>query len=126
MQPQIVSGNAQIEGKSGSGWFLGHFVTPQDDPRQTAVLEVKWGIHQAGDRRPQWETNVEATTLTILISGRFHLQLPEQELLLSQEGDYVLWPPGTAHSWWAEETSTVLTVRWPSKPEDSVPQQENR
>lgn len=126
MQSQIVSGNAQLEGESGSGWFLGHFVTPQDDPRQTAALEVKWGVHQAGDHRPEWEANVEATTLTILIRGRFRLQLPEQELLLSREGDYVLWPPGTFHSWSAEETSTVLTIRWPSQPEDNVPQQASR
>lgn len=64
--------------------------------------------------------NVEATTLCILLKGRFRLQFPEQEFLLSGEGDYVLWPPGVPHCWSVEFDSTVLTIRWPSKAEDSV------
>jgi hypothetical protein len=27
-----------------------------------------------------------------------------------------MWGPGVDHSWYAEEASTVLTVRWPSVP----------
>ncbi len=127
MPPQAVFGNAQVEGASRWGWFLGHFITPSDDPRSTPTVEVKWGVHQAGDGRSQWATNVEATTLSILIKGRFRLQFPEQEILLSSEGDYGLWLPGVPHSWCAEEESTILTVRWPSKPKDSleIPQQSN-
>jgi quercetin dioxygenase-like cupin family protein len=81
---------------------------------------VKWGVHKAGDGRSEWAVNAEATTLSILIQGRFRLQFPEHEFLLSREGDYVLWLPGVSHSWSAEVDSTVLTVRWPSKPEDSI------
>jgi hypothetical protein len=120
MSPQVVFGNAQVESVNRWGWFLGHFVTPSDDPRSTSLLEVKWGVHKAGDGRPEWAVNAEATTLSILIQGRFRLQFPEQEFLLSREGDYVLWLPGVSHSWLAEEDSTVVTVRWPSKPEDSI------
>jgi hypothetical protein len=120
MSPQVVFGNAQVESVNRWGWFLGHFVTPRDDPRSTSLLEVKWGVHKAGDGRPEWAVNAEATTLSILIQGRFRLQFPEQEFLLSREGDYVLWLPGVSHSWLAEEDSTVVTVRWPSKPEDSI------
>ncbi len=120
MLSNVVFGNANVEGKSRSGWFLGHFIEPSDDPRLTSVLEVKWGTHKAGDGRSEWAVNAEATTLSILIHGRFRLRFPEQEFLLSQEGDYVLWLPGVSHSWLAEEDSTVLTVRWPSKPEDSI------
>jgi hypothetical protein len=119
MPPKVVFGNASVEGANRWGWFLGHFITPTDDPRSTPILEVKWGVHKAGDGRNQWATNVEATTLSILINGRFRLQFPEQEFVLSREGDYVLWCPGVPHYWSAEEDSTVLTVRWPSKPEDS-------
>jgi hypothetical protein len=119
MPPKVVFGNASVEGANRWGWFLGHFITPTDDPRSTPLLEVKWGVHKAGDGRNQWATNVEATTLSILINGRFRLQFPEQEFVLSREGDYVLWCPGVPHYWSAEEDSTVLTVRWPSKPEDS-------
>jgi hypothetical protein len=120
MSPQVVFGNAQVESVNRWGWFLGHFVTPRDDPRSTSLLEVKWGVHKAGDGRPEWAVNAEATTLSILIQGQFRLQFPEQEFLLSREGDYVLWLPGVSHSWLAEEDSTVVTVRWPSKPEDSI------
>jgi len=119
MPPKVVFGNASVEGANRWGWFLGHFITPTDDPRSTPLLEVKWGVHKAGDGRNQWATNVEATTLSILINGRFRLQFPEQEFVLSREADYVLWCPGVPHYWSAEEDSTVVTVRWPSKPEDS-------
>ncbi len=120
MPPQVVFGNAQVEGANRWGWFLGNFVTPIDDPRSTSLLEVKWGVHKAGEARSEWAVNEEATTLSILIHGRFLLQFPEQEFLLSREGDYVIWIPGVSHSWSAEADSTVVTVRWPSKPEDSV------
>lgn len=120
MQPKVVFGNAHIEGANRWGWFLGHFVTPTDDPRSTSTLEVKFSDHNAGDGRPQWAMNVEATTLSILIRGRFRLQFPDREFLLAREGDYALWSPGVPHSWSAEENSTILTVRWPSRSEDSV------
>lgn len=119
MSPNIVFGNANREGEKQAGWFLGHFIAPTDDPRSTALLEVKWGNHKAGDNRTQWSKNAEATTLSILINGRFRLQFPEQEFVLSQEGDYALWLPGVPHYWSAETDSTIVTVRWPSKPGDS-------
>ncbi|MBD2313195.1 signal peptidase I [Desertifilum sp. FACHB-1129] len=121
MSSKIVFGNAPLESKDMNrrGWFMGHFITPDRDPRSTAELEVKWGIHLAGDSRTEWATNAEATTLSILIQGRFCLQFPEQEFILSRPGDYVLWLPGVPHSWSAEKHSTVITVRWPSKPADS-------
>ncbi|MBD1942985.1 signal peptidase I, partial [Coleofasciculus sp. FACHB-712] len=116
----VVVGNAHSEGANRSGWFLGHFINPIDDIRSTSSLEVKWGIHPAGDGRSEWAMNEEATTLSILIKGRFHVKFPEQEVLLSREGDYVLWSPGVPHSWSAESDCTILTVRWPSKLGDSV------
>lgn len=119
MESQVVFGNANIEGASRRGWFIGHFLSP-GDPRSTSDLEVKWGIHPAGDHRSDWAKNREATTLSILIKGRFRVQFPEQEILLSREGDYVLWCPGVSHTWYAEEESIILTVRWPSKSGDSV------
>ncbi len=119
MESQIIVGNAPSEGANRWGWFLGHFVTPTDDPRSTATLEVKWGVHKAGEGRSQWAINAEATTLSILIEGRFRLYFPDREILLSSQGDYALWAPGVAHYWLAESDSTILTVRWPSKAGDS-------
>lgn len=116
-QSQIIVGNSHTDGQARRGWFMGYFVTPDDDPRSTSVLEVKWGTHAAGDSRPEWGVNHQATTLSILISGRFRLQFPDREVVLAKEGDYVLWLPGVPHGWLAEEASTVLTVRYPSVPE---------
>ena len=55
-------------------------------------------------------------TLNILIRGRFVLLSPDHEVLLKNEGDFVLFGPGIAHSFRSEEQSPVLTVRWPSIP----------
>ncbi len=116
----LVFGNAKEEGGKGGGWFLGHFITPKDDPRSTEELEVKWGVHQAGDSRTEWAVNNQAATLAILIHGEFRLQFEHREIVLSREGDYVLWSAGVAHTWIAETDCTILTVRYPSKPGDSV------
>ncbi len=117
---QVIFGNAADKGANLGGWFLGHFITPTDDPRATEDLEVKWGVHKAGDCRSQWAVNNEAATLSILIHGKFHLQFEEQEVILSHEGDYVLWSAGVSHIWLAETDCTIVTVRWPSKRNDSV------
>lgn len=119
MTDRVIFGNAGAEGASRGGWFAGHFITPEDDPRSTSALEVKWGIHQAGECRTQWAVNAEATTLSILVKGRFRLQFPDREILLTNEGDYAIWLPGVPHHWQAEEDSTIVTVRWPSKSGDS-------
>ncbi|MET9017469.1 signal peptidase I, partial [Streptomyces olivaceoviridis] len=39
-----------------------------------------------------------------------------RSVLLEEQGDYVVWGRGVDHSWFAEEESVVLTVRWPSVP----------
>lgn len=118
MQSPIISGKAPLEEKDHLGWFIGHFITPATDPRSTSLLEMKWGIHKAGESRQDWASSPHATSLSILISGRFCLQFPNQEIILTHQGDYALWGPGVFHSWLAEEDSTILTVRWPSKPPD--------
>ncbi len=119
MPPKVVFGNAS-EGASRGGWFMGHFFTPPDDPHSTRTVELKWAVHAAGDCRREWAMNVEATTVSILIQGRFCLQFPEQKVLLSCGGDYALWPPGVPHCWSAESDSTILTIRWPSTAGDSI------
>jgi hypothetical protein len=119
MPPEVIFGNAGAEGASRGGWFAGHFIMPEDDARSTSALEVKWGVHSAGDCRTEWAVNATATTLSILVKGRFRLQFPSQEIVLSREGDYALWMPGVPHYWSAEEDSVIVTVRWPSVSGDS-------
>lgn len=120
MQGEVVTGNALTEGEARRGWFMGYFIPEVTDPRSTAALEVKWATHAAGETRSQWAKNLQATTLSILIRGRFRVQFRDRDVVLAQEGDYVLWLPQVDHCWSAEEDSTILTIRWPSCAHDSV------
>jgi hypothetical protein len=106
-------GNAVDDGVPRRGWLVGHFLLT-DDPRASADVAVKWGIHPAGEQRAAWAVNRRATTLSLLIEGRFRIRFADRAYLLTRPGDYVIWLPGVAHHWHAEAASVVLTVRWPS------------
>lgn len=108
------SGNANDDGPQNRGWLLGHFIDPSEGVRSTKDVEVKWGIHPAGDKRTQWTQDDERTTLLLLVSGKFRIDLTEGSVLMERQGDYVMWGPGIDHSWEALDASTVITVRWPS------------
>lgn len=105
-------GNAATDAHVARGWLLGHFV-PVDDARHADDLEIKWGVHPSGDMRAQWVTDEKRSTVVLLISGRFRVELPERSVLLAQQGDYVVFR-NLSHSWRAEEDSIVLVIRWPS------------
>jgi uncharacterized RmlC-like cupin family protein len=116
----LVIGNAAAEGTATRGWFIGHFLGADAGPAHTTALEIKWATHAAGEHRTVWASSRTATTVSILIQGRFHLRFPgERNVVLAQPGDYVLWPPDVPHVWEAEAASVVLTVRWPSQPGDA-------
>jgi quercetin dioxygenase-like cupin family protein len=117
---QVLFGNANNPASGSAGWFVGHFIHPPDDPRATKDVEIKWHTHPAGDSKPSWTKSTAATSLAILISGRFKFSFPDQNVLLRKQGDYVLWTPGVFHIWQAEEESIILTIRWPSKFGDVV------
>ena len=109
-----ITGNAAAASKKTRGWFLGHFITGEDNPLRSSDLEVKWFTHACGEARAEWSPANDVRTLNILIRGRFVLVFPDHEVLLEKEGDFVLFGPGIAHSFRSEEESLVLTVRWPS------------
>ena len=111
----IHVGKAPAEGALNSGWLLGHFM-PAHDPRHSADVEVKWGVHAKGERRVSWVRGEQRTSLAVLVSGRFRLEFPDREAVLAEPGDYVLWGRGVDHSWEAEQDSVMLIVRWPSMP----------
>jgi hypothetical protein len=113
MNGNIYAGNAGKDAPLDKGWLLGHF-KDVGDPRHTGAVEVKWGVHPRGDERLEWVRGDERTALLLLVSGRFRVDFPERRVLLEQQGDYVVWGPGVDHSWFAEEESVVVTVRWPS------------
>ncbi len=110
------SGNAADDGAEHRGWILGHFLDPSAGERSTDTLEVKWGVHEAGEERPDWVTGDKRTTLVLLVQGRFRVRFRDGDVTLALQGDYILWGPGTDHSWQAEQNSVVITVRWPSLP----------
>jgi hypothetical protein len=111
----VYVGQADRDAALDRGWLLGHFKEP-GDPRHSEDVEIKWGVHPAGDRRARWATGEVRTALLVLISGRFRLDFPGRSVTLAEQGAYVVWGKGVDHSWYAEEESVVLTVRWPSVP----------
>ncbi|WP_245789851.1 signal peptidase I [Streptosporangium canum] len=123
MDDSVYVGNAGKDAALDRGWLLGHF-KDTDDPRHSEAVEIKWGVHPRGDERLQWVRGEERTALLVLISGRFRVELPGRSVLLQEQGDFVVWGHGVDHSWFAEEESVVLTVRWPSVPGYAVTQHE--
>ena len=114
MADNVYAGNASADAAAARGWLLGHF-QPPGDARHSTDVEVKWAIHPAGDRRPEWVTGEQRSTMLVLISGRYRVELPDRSVLLERPGDYVVFHR-VSHSWYAEQASVVLAVRWPSVP----------
>ncbi len=121
------TGNAAEDGADYRGWILGHFIAPASDVRCTHEVEVTWGVHAADERRVQWACDEQRTTLVLLIQGQFRIDLAGENgvdnVVLTGQGEYLLWGPEGAHRWHAEQASTVLTLRWPSLPSSQSAQQ---
>lgn len=124
----IYSGNALLEGglDGRRGWFLGHFRDPASGLPHSNDVEVKWGTHPQGEEKTLLAANDSATTLSVLISGVFRVWFPhfEREIILAEPGDYVVFAPGVAHTWRAMEDTVIISVRWPSLPDDQQPVEE--
>jgi hypothetical protein len=118
--PKWHFGNAAVDGAERRGWVVGPFIEP-GDVRMSNDVEIKWGTHPAGDRRENWFEEETRTTVLLLISGRFRIDLPVGAALLGEPGDYAMWGPGMGHSWRAEEDSVVVTIRWPGASEQPKP-----
>ena len=118
MADNWYQGNAATDGDRHRGWLLGHFIDAADHGiRHTTDLEVKWGIHKAGEQRPGgWTTGETRTSLLMLITGKWHQEMTVGTFTLENPGDYIVWGPGIEHTWQAEADSTMLTIRWPSAP----------
>lgn len=115
MPDQALFGDALTDGVEHRGWIVGAFLNP-GDLRLSEDVEIKWGIHPAGDQRAKWEDDKKRTTVLILVSGRFRIDLSVDSYVLVEQGDCAMWGPGVGHSWHAEEDSVVVTVRWPGIP----------
>jgi len=106
-------GNAFDDGKATGGWIISHFIDSENALRRSTDVEVKWGVHPSGDTRAAWADDDARTTILLIVSGRFRLDLPDESIVLERQGDYVMWGSGFRHSWHAEKDSVVITVRWP-------------
>ena len=121
----VYVGNAGKDAALDHGWLLGQF-KDTGGPWHSEAVEIKWGVHPPGEERARWVTGERRTALLVLISGRFRVRLRGRDVLLKEQGDYVVWGCGVDHSWVAEEESVVLTVRWPSVPGYAVGPPERR
>src|ERR1700722_1007768 len=97
---EIYVGNATTNA-AARGWLLGHFMPP-GDPRRSDEVEIKWGVHPAGEQRQGWVTDDPRSILSVLISGRFRIDLPDRSVTLARQGDYVVFH-GVNHTRQAEE-----------------------
>jgi hypothetical protein len=117
-QTRYYFGNAAADQVRGSGWFVGQFLSPEVGLRHQTDVELKWGIHSDGDKRPRAWASGTGTTISILIRGTLRVSLHTEEtsqvVTLAKEGDYVVYGPEVAHSWEAVGNTLVLSIRFPS------------
>jgi len=116
---KILKGNLSQEAVKHRGWILGHFME-EGSPFKTGNVGIKWGNHKKGDHKEIVAKNSLSHSLGILIRGKFTFVFQDQTISLDQEGDYVYYPSGTAHSWIVDEDCLILTIRWPSVPNDQI------
>jgi hypothetical protein len=111
-------GNAAIDQVRDSGWFIGQFVPPELGLRHQTDVEVKWGIHPDGEKRPEPWANGNGTTISVLLQGTlhvfFHTGGTPELVTMAKQGDYVVYGPDVVHSWEAAGDTLVLSVRFPS------------
>ncbi len=127
----LTVGNAAEDSAQFRHWLVGDIASwtrsdgnPIDLPRaglrNTKDVEIKWGIHPAGEARADgWVGSSGKRAVSILLRGRFNISFRDglnpaahTEVCLSRQGDYVLWGEQHEHDWRAVEDSLVLTVRW--------------
>ncbi|MEU5565331.1 signal peptidase I [Micromonospora musae] len=115
--PRVSTGNAgDRQFDAHRGWFIGPYWAQDAGLRSTKDIEVKWSSHIAGAERAPAAAYQNFVSLAVLVTGTFHFSFPGEaldEVLLREQGDYVIYGPEVPHSWKAMEDSIVITVRWP-------------
>lgn len=106
----IQTGNAGNYDKRG--WFVGHFMEPENGLLHNKDVEVKWGVQARGDGRDEWSTDPRET-LNVLVSGKVEIIFRNRTITLNQPGDFVIWK-SEDHKSEILDDSVILTIRWPS------------
>ena len=109
-------GNATND-RDEKGWLIGFFATGERGFNHSEDVEIKWSDHSSGDVQMEWEKS-QGTSVSILISGEMHIHFTDGTAELREQGDYVLWGPQVDHRFSTPEQARVLTVRWPSRPDE--------
>jgi hypothetical protein len=111
-------GSAEADRVKNTGWFLGQFVPAHLGLRHQNEVELKWGVHSRGDKRPLPPAYGHGTTVSVLVRGTFRLHFQvgrtSYAVTLEKEGDYVVFGPEVMHSWEAIDDAIVLSIRFPS------------
>lgn len=121
----IITGNLDKYFKDNSdrhGWLIGNFIE-EDSLFHNDDFEVRWANHKKGEKKDPPAMNNTAKTISILIKGKMLLKFPfeKKEIILSKPGDYASWKEKVYHGSEMLEDSIVLTIRWPSIPNDQKP-----
>ncbi len=112
--PQIEKGNALDESKATRGWFVGAFINKLG-LQKTSDIEIKYGKHPQGEGHTSQAGPGDATSIGLLVSGEYGIKFEDQaEIVLDNEGDYVIWNPNIPHSTHAYADTLLITIRWPS------------
>jgi hypothetical protein len=125
---QITIGNAATQNTLFKSWFIGPLQKWAGEQkaeaalfglRESAIVEMKWGVHSAGETRADWAPCSDQRTISLLVRGRFLLRFrspQDQSRVIEQrllcEGDYAIWETDVEHTWAVEEDSVIMTVRW--------------
>ncbi len=113
MKSKIVVGNAYKD-RNNAHWLVGRFMDTKDlkvDKR----IEIGWTSIKAGHDKKIWTKSTKATTMTILIKGKFVNSFPKLgDVVLQKEGDYIIYAPNVPHTRRAIKDSVLLNLRWPS------------
>ncbi|GAA3628706.1 hypothetical protein GCM10022223_52710 [Kineosporia mesophila] len=108
-------GNA-TDDRDQKGWLIGFFATGDQGVNYSEDVEIKWSDHRAGDVQTDWEKS-QGTSVGILISGRMRIHFNDGTADLDEQGDYVRFGPGVDHRFSTPTGGRLITVRWPSRPD---------
>jgi len=131
MLSDITTGNAPVDARDFSNWFIGDIKKWSEENRTSFApelfrlrdnsdIEFRWGVCKKDEERSGgWAHCSNCTAISILIRGHiiFKFRNPENShefarYELKSEGDYIIWKEDIEHWWKTKEDSTILTVRW--------------
>lgn len=116
---KIIKGNLNQNDPKRRGWFAGNFMD-EGSPFKTDAFELQWRKLKAGEEKTALGTQKVAKTIGILVYGKFEFSFPDvnKKITIEKEGDFVYYDAGVTHSWKVLEDTLLVSIRWPSIPND--------